>query len=62
MNNERENYLLVEEVAKKLRVSEQSVRLWIKNRKITAVRPAKFWLIPKCEVERMIAKYSTLKN
>ncbi|MBR5957508.1 MAG: helix-turn-helix domain-containing protein [Salinivirgaceae bacterium] len=62
MSNEHENYLLVDEVANRLRVSKQSVRLWIKNRKITAVRPAKFWLIPECEVERMIAIHSTLKN
>lgn len=66
MSNEHENYLLVGEVAKKLRVTERSVRNWIRDRKITAVRPAKFWLIPGCEVERMIAndrfRHSTIDD
>lgn len=60
MSDETERYMTVEEFTSELnkrgiRLSEQAVRKWIRQKKIRAIRPgARQWYIPVSELERVL--------
>jgi len=48
------NYLSPEEVGKKLRASKWTVRRWVEDSKLPAVRVGRRWLIPADAVDRLV--------
>jgi excisionase family DNA binding protein len=55
---EAEPMLTVEEVAKRIRTSEATVRRWLREKKLRGVRPGGTrlgWRIPASEVERLLS-------
>lgn len=48
-----EEFYTAEELADRLKVSSQTVRAWIRDEKITAVKFGRAWRITRAEVERI---------
>lgn len=48
--------LTVSEVAKLMRVSEQTIRTWLRQNKIHAVRVGRPWRIPESAIMEMIER------
>ncbi len=48
-----DDFYTAEELAKYLKVSSQTIRAWIRDRKIAAVRFGRAWRITAAEVERL---------
>lgn len=49
-------YLTVAEVAQLLRVSEYTVRRWLKTGELRGTKAEKFWLVPAAEVRRKLGQ------
>lgn len=49
-------FYTAEEVARLIRVSEQTVRLWIREGKLPARRFGRNWRIPTADVQRILAE------
>lgn len=49
----------VEEVARLMRVSPQTVRTWLREKKIRAVRIGRPWRIPESAIREMMGRQST---
>ncbi len=48
-----DEFYTVEEMAQYLKISEQTIRAWIRARKVSAVKLGRSWRIPRPEVERV---------
>lgn len=57
-----EEYYIVKEVSKTVRRHPRTVRRWIDEGFIQAIRVKNRWLIPKTEVERILIKNSSSQN
>lgn len=50
--------LTVKEVAERLRVTPWTVRLWVRGRRLAAVRVGKAYLVEEAEVDRILGRPS----
>jgi excisionase family DNA binding protein len=48
-----DEFYTAEELADYLKISSQTVRAWIRERKVKAVKFGRAWRIPRAEVERL---------
>jgi excisionase family DNA binding protein len=49
-------FYTAEEVARLIRVSEQTIRAWIRDGKLPARRFGRNWRIPSADVQRILAE------
>lgn len=49
-----DEFYTAEELADYLKISSQTVRAWIREKKISAVKFGRAWRIPKAEVQRLV--------
>ncbi|MBO0796847.1 MAG: helix-turn-helix domain-containing protein [Ktedonobacteraceae bacterium] len=59
MNDE---WLSVEEIAKELKVPEDTVRAWIRNKKLPAFRPGREYRVKRSDLERFLAESKTVDD
>lgn len=53
----RKQVYTIQEVARLIRFSDQTIREWVRDGTIKAVRPGlRAWRIPRAEVERLLAQ------
>jgi excisionase family DNA binding protein len=59
MHEAQDDFLFLDEVARRARVSVESVRHWIKARRLPSVRPGKRRMVRRCDLEEFMVRNRT---
>jgi excisionase family DNA binding protein len=54
-----EKHLSPEEVAEKLSVQPDSVRIWLRNGSLKGIKLGRLWRVPETEIKRFLEAQST---
>jgi excisionase family DNA binding protein len=57
-----EEWLTVEDIAKELRVPLDTVRFWIRSKKLKAFRPGKEYRVRRHDLDKFIQESSNMEN
>lgn len=57
-----EEWLTVEEIAKELRVPLDTVRFWIRSKKLKAFRPGKEYRVRRSDLDKFIQESSNMDD
>ena len=62
MKDSPEPWITMSEVAAYLSVTPETIRTWIKKKKLPAIKPGKSWLFKKSEIDKWLDGESALEH
>jgi len=57
-----DQWLSVEDIARELKVPEDTVRAWIRNKKLPAYRPGREYRVKQSDLEKFLADSRTMED